>query len=47
MPEGQLKNGIGIARDMATRARATGLSHGAYVSTLIDGAPWPSITKRR
>lgn len=28
-----------IVRDMATRARATGLSHGAYVSTLIDGAP--------
>jgi len=28
-----------IARDMATRARATGLSHGAYVSTLIDAAP--------
>lgn len=28
-----------IARDMATRARATGLSHGAYVSALIDAAP--------
>ncbi|MEP7303534.1 MAG: hypothetical protein ABI699_18620 [Caldimonas sp.] len=28
-----------IARDLATRARATGLSHGAYVSTLIDAAP--------
>ncbi len=28
-----------IARDMATRARATGLSHGAYVSTLVDAAP--------
>lgn len=29
----------GIAHNLATRARATGLSHGAYVSTLIDGAP--------
>ncbi len=28
-----------IAREIATRARATGLSHGAYVGTLIDAAP--------
>ncbi len=28
-----------IARDLATRARATGLSHGAYISTLIGAAP--------
>ncbi|MEO6714262.1 MAG: hypothetical protein ABIM89_12645 [Mycobacteriales bacterium] len=27
------------ARDIATRSRATGLSHGAYVSTLLEGAP--------
>ena len=29
-----------IAREIATRARATGLSRGAYVGTLIDAAPF-------
>lgn len=28
-----------VARDLATRARASGLSHGAYVSLLVDAAP--------
>lgn len=28
-----------IAREMATRARAIGLSHGAFVGTLIDATP--------
>lgn len=33
----------GVAARLATRARACGLSHGAYLTTLIDGAPAPPL----
>jgi len=33
----------GAAARLATRARACGLSHGAYLTTLIDGAPAPPL----
>jgi hypothetical protein len=34
----------GVAGRLTTRARACGLSHGAYLTTLIDEAPAPPLT---
>jgi hypothetical protein len=33
----------GVAASLATRARACGLSHGAYLTTLIDDVPAPPL----
>ena len=33
----------GVAAHLSTRARACGLSHGAYLTTLIDEAPAPPL----
>lgn len=33
----------GVAARLATRARACGLSHGTYLTTLIDGTPAPPL----
>ena len=33
----------GVAARLTTRARACGLSHGTYLTTLIDGAPAPPL----